>query len=180
MPVAGQRLSVQHELAAQARPLVVAIEVLTPNGRGQRDNDGHTVYNRSLLALAQHYGFHPRGCRPCRAKTEGKVERPTTQRAISLAGHSNGVGSTGKSSLDPATPSAPHVGRRGIRFRTAITLDSKVRRPRVRPSARCGHSAGRQPYRMCYPLDAPIARLTVIVATASIQPRGLWARMIKR
>ena len=40
------------------------------------DGDGHIVYNRSLLALAQHYGFHPRACRPYRAKTKGKVERP--------------------------------------------------------------------------------------------------------
>src|SRR6266851_5653808 len=27
-------------------------------------------------ALAQHYRFQPRACRPCRAKTKGKVERP--------------------------------------------------------------------------------------------------------
>jgi transposase len=40
------------------------------------DDDGHIVYNRSLLALARHYGFHPRACRPYRAKTKGKVERP--------------------------------------------------------------------------------------------------------
>jgi hypothetical protein len=40
------------------------------------DGDGHIVYNRSLLALAQHYGFHPKACRPYRAKTKGKVERP--------------------------------------------------------------------------------------------------------
>ena len=40
------------------------------------DGNGHIVYNRSLLALAQHYGFHPRACRPYRAKTKGKVERP--------------------------------------------------------------------------------------------------------
>lgn len=39
------------------------------------DADGHIVYNRSLLALAQHYGFLPRACRPYRAKTKGKVER---------------------------------------------------------------------------------------------------------
>src|SRR5438045_6365317 len=38
--------------------------------------DGHIIYNRSLLALAQHYGFHPKACRPYRAKTKGKVERP--------------------------------------------------------------------------------------------------------
>jgi len=38
--------------------------------------DGHIVYNHSLLALAKHYGFLPRACRPYRAKTKGKVERP--------------------------------------------------------------------------------------------------------
>ncbi len=40
------------------------------------DGDGHIVYNRSLIALARHYGFLPRACRPYRAKTKGKVERP--------------------------------------------------------------------------------------------------------
>lgn len=37
---------------------------------------GHIVYNRALLALAGHYRFQPRACRPYRAKTKGKVERP--------------------------------------------------------------------------------------------------------
>ncbi|MGF6178996.1 IS21 family transposase, partial [Ensifer sp. 4252] len=40
------------------------------------DGSGHIIYNRSLIALAQHYGFQPRACRPYRAKTKGKVERP--------------------------------------------------------------------------------------------------------
>ena len=40
------------------------------------DGDGHIIYNRSLIALAKHYGFLPRACRPYRAKTKGKVERP--------------------------------------------------------------------------------------------------------
>jgi transposase len=40
------------------------------------DDQGHVVYNRSLLALARHYRFQPRACRPYRAKTKGKVERP--------------------------------------------------------------------------------------------------------
>jgi transposase len=40
------------------------------------DAAGHIVYNRSLIALGQHYGFLPRACRPYRAKTKGKVERP--------------------------------------------------------------------------------------------------------
>jgi transposase len=40
------------------------------------DGQGHIIYNRSLLALAHHYRFQPRACRPYRAKTKGKVERP--------------------------------------------------------------------------------------------------------
>jgi transposase len=40
------------------------------------DGDGHIVYNGSLLSLARHYGFLPKACRPYRAKTKGKVERP--------------------------------------------------------------------------------------------------------
>lgn len=42
---------------------------------GERDPGG-IVYNRALIDLARHYGFHPRACRPYRAKTKGKVERP--------------------------------------------------------------------------------------------------------
>lgn len=38
--------------------------------------DGHIVYNRSLIDFARHYGFQPKACRPYRAKTKGKVERP--------------------------------------------------------------------------------------------------------
>ena len=40
------------------------------------DAEGEVIYNRALLDFARHYGFHPRACRPYRAKTKGKVERP--------------------------------------------------------------------------------------------------------
>ena len=40
------------------------------------DENGLVIYNRGLVDLARHYGFHPRACRPYRAKTKGKVERP--------------------------------------------------------------------------------------------------------
>ena len=40
------------------------------------DADGLVIYNRGLLDLARHYRFQPRACRPHRAKTKGKVERP--------------------------------------------------------------------------------------------------------
>ena len=40
------------------------------------DADGLVVYNPALVDLARHYGFQPRACRPYRAKTKGKVERP--------------------------------------------------------------------------------------------------------
>jgi transposase len=39
-------------------------------------NAGGIVYNRALIDLARHFGFHPKACRPYRAKTKGKVERP--------------------------------------------------------------------------------------------------------
>ena len=57
----------------------VPIEILYDRMRTAvtgEDQEGHIVYNRSLLALAKHYRFHPRACRPYRAKTKGKVERP--------------------------------------------------------------------------------------------------------
>jgi transposase len=38
--------------------------------------DGVVSYNTSLVALLNHSGAVPRACRPYRAKTKGKVERP--------------------------------------------------------------------------------------------------------
>ncbi len=40
------------------------------------DGEGVVSYNNSLVALLNHYGALPRACRPYRAKTKGKVERP--------------------------------------------------------------------------------------------------------
>jgi transposase len=37
---------------------------------------GDIVFNRTLLDFARHHGFLPKACRPYRAKTKGKVERP--------------------------------------------------------------------------------------------------------
>ena len=37
---------------------------------------GSIVYNCALIDFARHYGFQPKACRPYRAKTKGKVERP--------------------------------------------------------------------------------------------------------
>jgi len=42
---------------------------------GEGNHEG-IVYNRALIDLARHYGFYPKACRPYRAKTKGKVERP--------------------------------------------------------------------------------------------------------
>jgi DNA replication protein DnaC len=40
------------------------------------DASGVVQYNASLVALLNHYGAVPRACRPYRAKTKGKIERP--------------------------------------------------------------------------------------------------------
>ena len=37
---------------------------------------GELVLNAEFLRFAAHWGFHPRACRPYRAQTKGKVERP--------------------------------------------------------------------------------------------------------
>jgi transposase len=42
---------------------------------GEVDDRG-IAYNPKLLDLAAHYGFLPKACKPYRAKTKGKVERP--------------------------------------------------------------------------------------------------------
>jgi transposase len=41
-----------------------------------RYEDGEPLYNTRFLAFATHYGFRPVACRPRRAQTKGKVERP--------------------------------------------------------------------------------------------------------
>jgi hypothetical protein len=38
--------------------------------------EGVVAYNPSLVGLLNHYGAVPRACRPYRAQTKGKVERP--------------------------------------------------------------------------------------------------------
>jgi transposase len=40
------------------------------------DAEGHIVYNRALVDFACHHGFHPRACRPYRAKTTDEIEQP--------------------------------------------------------------------------------------------------------
>ncbi len=41
-----------------------------------QDPQGRPVFHPALLALAAHYGFTPEACRPQRAQTKGKIERP--------------------------------------------------------------------------------------------------------
>lgn len=43
---------------------------------GEPDADKPIIYNAKLVACGQHYGFVPRACKPYRAQTKGKVERP--------------------------------------------------------------------------------------------------------
>ena len=44
--------------------------------RDDRLAGGGLLHNLEFLRFARHYGFRPRVCRPYRAKTKGKVERP--------------------------------------------------------------------------------------------------------
>jgi transposase len=81
------RFVVHQDLATVLRCHVAAFEALGGAPRellydrmktavlGEHDPGG-IVYNRALIDLARHYGFHPKACQPYRAKTKGKVERP--------------------------------------------------------------------------------------------------------
>jgi transposase len=40
------------------------------------DAQGRPVFHPALVSLAAHYGFTPEACRPYRAQTKGKIERP--------------------------------------------------------------------------------------------------------
>jgi hypothetical protein len=42
----------------------------------RRPEDGKLIENPEFLRFAAHWGFRIRACRPYRAKTKGKVERP--------------------------------------------------------------------------------------------------------
>lgn len=44
--------------------------------RDDRLSGGRLVENEEFLRFAAHWGFRPRACRPYRAQTKGKVERP--------------------------------------------------------------------------------------------------------
>ena len=62
---------VYFEAAAVITTLVLLGQVLELKARSRT---GAAI--RALLDLARHYGFQPRACKPYRAKTKGKVERP--------------------------------------------------------------------------------------------------------
>ena len=59
--------SISGTLPDQMRAVVVA---------DQRLDGGPLIANPELSRFAHHWGFRPRACRPYRAKTKGKVERP--------------------------------------------------------------------------------------------------------
>jgi transposase len=42
----------------------------------ERDDGGPLILNAEFVRFAEHWGFRPRACRPYRARTKGKVERP--------------------------------------------------------------------------------------------------------
>lgn len=61
------------EIGGAPREILYDLMKTAVIGEGQTEG---IVYNRALIDLARHYGFHPRACRPYRARTKGKVERP--------------------------------------------------------------------------------------------------------
>lgn len=69
------RLHIQAFEALRGVPAEILYDRMKTAVLGEVDHRG-IVYNPTLLELAAHYGFLPKACRPYRAKTKGKVERP--------------------------------------------------------------------------------------------------------
>ena len=114
------------------------------------DDVGHIIYNPSLLALARHYRYQPRACRPYRAKTKGKVERPFSY--IRQTSSSDAASAT-LTTLMPNWPigSTPLPTSAPMARRSALSPRVRRRAARVadiaRASLRCRAQAGapRQP-----------------------------------
>ena len=53
-------------------------------------------FHPGFLDYARHAGFLPRLCRPCRAKTKGKVERFIRLRRLFVAIHQTGAKASGR------------------------------------------------------------------------------------
>jgi transposase len=75
------------------------------------EGESGIVYNRTLVDFAVHYGFHPRACKPYRAKTKGKVERPFryVREDFFLAGKFRNLEDL-KPSLEAGSPPSPTRG----------------------------------------------------------------------
>jgi transposase len=57
-------------------PTEILYDRMRPVFRREDLEGGHIIYNSTLQAFAAHYGYQPKACRPYRAQTKGKVERP--------------------------------------------------------------------------------------------------------
>ena len=107
--------------------------------RDLRLEGGALVRNAEFLRFAHHWGFTPRACRPYRAQTKGKVERPVRYlRGNFIYGAPSPMtatlsssGSTGSSAWPMCACTAPRASGRA----SALTARSASRCSRSRPGA---------------------------------------------
>ena len=55
--------------------------------KDERLDGRRLVHNAEFLRFSVHWSFTPRACRPYRAKTKGKVERPVSSSPTACPGH---------------------------------------------------------------------------------------------
>lgn len=70
----GEAIRLACDNAARSRCSLGSESVLYGRMKTGDEAEG-TIYKRTMLAFAAHYGFVRKACRPYRAKTKGKVER---------------------------------------------------------------------------------------------------------
>jgi len=64
------------EAPPQNLPAIISRTQSAPARRPRSRRARSIVYNCALIDFARHHAFQPKACRPYRAKTKGKVERP--------------------------------------------------------------------------------------------------------
>jgi transposase len=107
--------------------------------RDLRDQGGRLVENAEFLRFAAHWGFRVRACRPYRAKTKGKVERPIRYVRGSFVYARDFVGDEDLNAQadDAGSPAPPTCGSiapresgpRALRARTSSALLALAGRP---------------------------------------------------
>lgn len=131
--------------------------------RDERLEGGGLTENAEFLRFAAHWGFRPRACRPYRAKTKGKVERPIRYVRRSLV-----YGRTFAGDADLNAQAEWWLGRVANVRRHGTTGERPVDRFEREERAALGPLATRPYHSLALPPETPEPRKTPRLPSAAV------------